>query len=81
MVLSISRTAGLDSLFLARSLLILGPPALPGDFSSFPVVYGGSVLHIVGVLVETFSGQLNVLREYCRPHQKTNQKLRMDIIL
>ena len=35
MVLSISRTAGLDSLFLARSLLILGPPALPGDFSSF----------------------------------------------
>ena len=77
MVLPISWTAGLDSLFLARSLL--GPLALPGDFSSFPVVYGGSVLHIIGVLVETFPGQLYVLREYWCPHQKTNQKLRMDV--
>ena len=79
MALQISQTAGLDSLFLARSLLILGPQALPGDFSSFPVVYGGSVLHVIGVLVETFPGQLYVLREYWRPHQKTNQKLRMNV--
>ena len=38
MALQISQMAGLDSLFLARSLLILVPPALLGDFSSLPVV-------------------------------------------
>lgn len=38
MVLSISQTASLDSLSLAKSVLILGPLALLGDFSSPPVV-------------------------------------------
>ena len=78
MALSISRTAGLNSIFLASCLLIFGPPALLGDFSSLPVVQGGSVLHIIGVLAETFPGQLYVLGVYWHPHQKTNQKLRMD---
>ena len=32
MALSNSQTSGLDSLSLARSLLILGPPALLGFF-------------------------------------------------
>ena len=78
MALSISRTAGLNSIFLASCLLIFGPPALLGDFSSLPVVQGGSV-RIIGILVETFPGQLYVLGVYWCPRQKTNQKLRMDV--
>ena len=79
MALSISWRAGLDSLFFARSLPILGPSVLIGDFSSLPVVWGGSVLHIIGAVFETFPGQLYVFGVYWCPHQETNQKLRMDV--